>query len=113
MKKEEKSLGSNIFGQKLRQFRKLAGLTQIELSLELGYSDGSSAISQIERGIKGMQQDKLLMLGKVLGVDPAILFSPDQYTDEQARMIIEFYKVMRSGPKHPHFASFKALLNIR
>ena len=98
-----------LFGKKLRQFRKLAKLNQIDLATELGYKDGSSAISQIERGLKGMQQDKLLKLSEVLGVPTAVLFSQDEYTDEQAKMILAFFKLIKQ-PRHPHYEAVRTLL---
>lgn len=104
----QKELRLTEFGKNLRRFRKLAGLTQIELSNALGYGPNSSAICQIEKGLKGMQQDKFMRLHDVIHVDPAALLGP-VYTDEQAKMILEFFKII-VDTQNPLYTAFKAML---
>jgi len=45
-------------GKKIRYYRKMNGMTQVELAIKLGYS-GSGPICSIEKGKKGMSKASL------------------------------------------------------
>lgn len=61
-------------GIKIRTLRKQHGLTQMDLAKQLGYSS-TGAISNIEKGIKGMDIEKVNHTAMIFGVHPAILLS--------------------------------------
>ena len=52
-------------GAKIKQFRKMRGLTQEELAHAAGYKD-RSAISQIEAGISDISRDRFIKIAAVI-----------------------------------------------
>ncbi|MFW0776304.1 MAG: helix-turn-helix domain-containing protein [Rickettsiales bacterium] len=98
-----------ILGNKIKALRKMEGLTQIELGMELGYSS-SGTISQIEKGISGMDNDQIVRAARFFGVDPLVLFTDHDYTDKQLRLAMKFHKFLLD-PDAPHFESIEALLD--
>lgn len=61
-------------GSKIKQFRKMRGLTQDELAHAAGFKDRSS-ISQIESGISDISRDRFIKIADALSVDySALLF---------------------------------------
>ena len=59
------------FGNRLREFRHLNGLTQQELATQVGVS--AVFTSKSERGLKLRSLDRLLKMAKVLRISPAWL----------------------------------------
>ena len=62
---------SNEFGERLRDLRSTAGLSQERLAQDAGVS--WSTVSQIERGQRAVRLVTLLRLAVALGTDPAEL----------------------------------------
>lgn len=57
--------GRSLIGRRIRERRKLAGMSQAELGKELGYSH--SAISRIELGTRRLEMGDLERLAAALG----------------------------------------------
>jgi transcriptional regulator with XRE-family HTH domain len=75
--------GGPVNGKRLRQLRKRAGLTQVQLSLKAGA--GVMACSRIERGAVQPRLSTLQAFAKVLGVTvDELLGEPDPEPAEQA-----------------------------
>jgi transcriptional regulator with XRE-family HTH domain len=84
-----------ILGKKLRLLREINGsVTQEQLGMLLGYSS-NSAISLIESGKRGMGQDKIVHAAKALGVNPAVLLSDRDMSQEE----LEFYVLFETAFK--------------
>lgn len=66
-----------MIGQKLRKLRKLRGLTQLQLSEILGYTDRST-ISKIEKDINDVPTEKLDKIAKALNVSVSELLEEKQ-----------------------------------
>lgn len=56
-----------ILSDNIRKYRKLRGMTQVELSLKLGNS-GNSSVSDWERGLYEPNTTSLFKLAKVFGI---------------------------------------------
>lgn len=56
------------FGQRVRYFRRLKGLTQEELSLEIGTDN--SYISNIENARNDIPLSRINQIAKALGIEP-------------------------------------------
>ncbi len=69
-----KSFSRKRFGERIKEARELSKFTQAQLGELVGYSEGSSAISNIERGNAGMTTDSLFKLCQKLRVAPGYLF---------------------------------------
>ena len=61
------------FGKILKEFRKKSGLTQEELSEQLGIS--LKYISRIENGNNGVKTQTLIKYMNILGITPNIIYS--------------------------------------
>jgi transcriptional regulator with XRE-family HTH domain len=61
-----------LTGTFIREARQRANLTQVALSEPLGYGS-SQHISNIERGVARLPEDKIVPLSKLLGVSPEAL----------------------------------------
>lgn len=70
-----------IIGNRIRVYRKLKGLTQMELAEKIGYTSTAS-ISEVERGNKALSMDKLELVAKVLEVPVSLLVTPLHYDDD-------------------------------
>lgn len=74
------------FGSRVKELRKNKGMTQLELAVKAGYTDGanpSATISKIEHGQIDVTQSKCADLAFALEVEPYELFCDKQ----TARMI--------------------------
>ena len=65
----------NTTGGKIKAIRKMMGLTQKELGVELGFPKAAAdvRIAQYESGKRGIKKDRLEMIADVLGVSSAAL----------------------------------------
>lgn len=61
------------FGQTIKEYRVKAGLTQEQLSEELGIS--LKYISRLENGYGGIKTQTLIKCMNILGIEPNIIFS--------------------------------------
>ena len=98
-------------GNKIRILRQLHEMTQVEVADALGY-ESSGILSLIESGKSGMKREKIYKAAELFGVHPAVLMSPQEFDDEQIKMFIATFKLIRNREKSPHYQAIKALLNI-
>lgn len=63
-------------GAKIRQYRKMRGMTQEELAKAAGFS-GRSSINKVESGTSDISRDKFVLLSEALGVSPVELMDVD------------------------------------
>lgn len=99
---------------RIRELRKLRGLSQEELAEKAGYKSGSAMISQIEKGRKNVSNDKLFAIAKALDVTPntlhgledlnsenaLILSKLNQLNEEGRKMVLEYVDFISSNPKY-------------
>ena len=71
----------SIFGQRLADARKRAGLSQVELAVALGDRYSQSVISDVERGRSGLLIDGLTNAARELGVSLDYLTRPHRRPD--------------------------------
>jgi transcriptional regulator with XRE-family HTH domain len=71
-----------IWGQRIRDARQAAGLTQAQLALALGVDQAN--VSRWERGMLSPRDDRRARIAEILGVDAASLFSYDPNDGEAA-----------------------------
>lgn len=64
------------FGNTIKQLRKKAGLTQLELAERIGTSQ--AAIAQYEKGLKAPELSKLPSIAKAFSVTVSELFTEEQ-----------------------------------
>jgi transcriptional regulator with XRE-family HTH domain len=70
---------SAVFRQSLREARRLKRWTQQELAdalAELGAKIDATAITRIERGVRSVSLDEVVLIAAALGVSPMHLFVP-------------------------------------
>lgn len=60
-------MNNNQTGQRIRQFRKAAGITQIELELRINASFGS--ISRMENGLTNPTKETLFLIARALNLN--------------------------------------------
>lgn len=75
----------NIVGENIRKFRQKSGITQEELALRSGLSQGY--INQLELGRRNYTQKSLELIA-----------------DSLSKPVIEFFSDATGGPKHPKVA---------
>lgn len=97
------------FGDRLRQARNSAGLTQLELSKRLNVT--KSAIGNYETGVSSPKEEVLLRIFDALNVTPNFLFQ-DSFTVADASTIscCEFWKYL--GASDPPTNSELELLRM-
>lgn len=98
-----------IVGKKFSQVRKIAGINQSDLALELGYSNNSQ-LSEFENGKAMLPLDKLCAASKILGVPVWVLVNDHEYTDNQIKLIVLFFKKMINSDDFKHKDSIEHLL---
>ena len=70
-------------GKRLKALRKQAEKTQEQVAEAVGLEPGT--ISRIERGVKGMSIDSLLMFSEIYGVSTDYILKVTMQTDENGR----------------------------
>lgn len=70
-----------LLGANVRRYRKLAGMSQEELSLESGMK--RSYVSDLERGTRNPSVRALGRLADALGVPAAVLLSPANEVEQR------------------------------
>lgn len=82
-------MAGEIIGPKIKEIRKLKGLTQEQLAKALGYS-GKSVISHIEKGDADMTYEKMLLLLKTFNLDANQLFDGQKANNpKETKKIVE------------------------
>jgi transcriptional regulator with XRE-family HTH domain len=66
-------MSDKSIGEKIQQFRKALGLTQVEFAAEIGVE--APHLSNIERGIRGITIDRLIEMRRKYGISIDELFS--------------------------------------
>ena len=93
-------------GERIRFFRKKAGLTQKQLGLMVGFPENSAEvrIAQYERGTRAPKNDLIKKLSRIFNVSPDALCVPN-IDNENSLLFTLFtledmygFKVCRSGP---------------
>jgi len=98
-------------GRKMWQLRKLSGMNQEQVAEALGY-EGSGTISQIEKGKKGMKNEKIKEAAKLFKVNPHVLMSGRNYKNDELQMHIDLETVIQQRRKSEHFEAIKSLLRL-
>lgn len=75
--------------EKIKYLREKQGMSQQELAERVGYKT-SSAVNKIELGKRDINQTKILLFAKALGVDPAELLLSDDITPIVSENNVEF-----------------------
>jgi transcriptional regulator with XRE-family HTH domain len=105
LKKMEKKQSFNILvGKKVRLLRQRDGMSQVDLAKLLGYTS-TGTISQVERGLRGMDVDKIIQTAKIFGISPEFLLSDKEYDEQSLKMIVNFQKII----ENPQSTKFKRL----
>ena len=82
-------MAGEIIGPKIKEIRKLKGLTQEQLAKALGYS-GKSVISHIEKGDADMTYEKMLLLLKTFKLDANQLFDGQKASNpKETKKVVE------------------------
>ena len=105
----DKSEYDVLIGKRLRFFREKAGLTQMMLASGVG-STSSGYISQVENGLITMDPDKLQKAARILRVDPAVLTTREDLSEDELVMLDNLFKTFRIGKKNPYYKSLQTLL---
>lgn len=90
-------------GERIRIFREMKGISQLELRDALGYKSKGS-ISLIETGARGLNKTTLRLAAKVLGTYPEVLTADQELTQDELRDLDYFIRV-RKNPQHPDHAN--------
>lgn len=98
---------NTVLGRRIRLFRERARLSQMELARAIGYTS-SGMMSQIERGLVGMEISKLLKVAAALGVHPVALLSDLDLAVEQLVNLSDFAKLI----KNPNAKNLEAILTL-
>ncbi len=85
---------NKLIGERIRFFRKLRGVSQIELAKALGYTS-SGTISRIERDGSGMHKSKILQAAKHLAVHPYVLTAEENLNGEQLILLNKFMRILK------------------
>lgn len=83
------------FGRRVRYYREKLGLTQKELGVRAGYTDGtnpSASISKIELGQVDITQTKAAELAAALSLEPYELI-----TSPQVSHLVKYAELMQKG----------------
>ena len=68
------------FGKRVKAYREALGMTQGELAVKAGYTDGANpaaTVSKIERGLMDITQSKCYDIAKALEIEPYQLFTTE------------------------------------
>lgn len=102
------------FGNKLRKYRELAGLTQAELGEACGYSN-KTTISKIEQGLQGMPHSKIMLAANRLGISPLVFYTDDAVNDiTESNLLSTFRQLSDNGKEDAlHLLSTFCQLSFR
>ncbi len=100
---------AEVVGGRIRFLRKRLKISQTELGKAVGYTS-SGSVSLVERGKIMMEPEKLIKAAEVLKVDPIVLFTREELTQDQILMAVNLFKMFSKKEKSPHLDSIKALL---
>jgi transcriptional regulator with XRE-family HTH domain len=92
-------------GKKIRTFRKLRDVSQVELAKQLGYTS-TGTLSQVETGIRGMDIDKLPTLARILDVPLAVLVSDIDMTEDEVRLLLKLIDLIKNKNKSSEMKRF-------
>jgi transcriptional regulator with XRE-family HTH domain len=101
-----------IIGANFKKIRIASGWGQMDLALELGYSNNSQ-LSEFENGKGMLPMDKLHQAIQTMGVQSVDFVLRDtEISDRQARLIVNFSrKMLDLGPDgFKHFSAIESLL---
>ena len=76
----------NLIVERLREEREKQGISQMELSLNAGLSQNQ--VNYIEMGKRTPNLHTILCLCKILKINPAMLFEPDETERQEAKEAI-------------------------
>jgi transcriptional regulator with XRE-family HTH domain len=99
-----------VFGERLKYFRDRAGMTQSQLATSIGLSAGAGAISQIEKGVIGMEPVNIVNAAKTLKIHPAALLTNDELTNEELEILSEFLAILALKDKTANWGAIKTLI---
>lgn len=100
---------NKLIGRRVHFFRKLRGISQIELAAAAGYNS-TGTISRIECGSAGIAKIKILAIAEKLSVNPIILTLEDDLTDEQFVMINNLITLMKNPSNKEDVSSIKSII---
>jgi transcriptional regulator with XRE-family HTH domain len=87
-----------IFGRRVKELRKMHGMTQVELARKVG-AKGNNTVSNWENGENGCELEVIEKLADIFGVDPSYLLSDKKlngHVDEfDKSMLLTHYVEMR------------------
>ena len=106
---QEQQLREQV-GERIKLLRKRDDMTQVELGKQLGYNS-SGAVSQIERGDKGISREKLMHAAAIFNVPLAVFYIEDKLDEEELFMVVNFCEVMRN-PESPYYNIMRDILKI-
>jgi len=86
-------------GYRIKLFRELKGLTQMEMATALGYKSTGS-LSLIEQGERGLNKTKLSQAATLLDTYPEVLNTESDLTREELIDLDKFLHI-RTNTKHP------------
>jgi len=82
-----------LFGKRLRKFRKDRGLTQEQLAEKAGLHH--TFIGAVERGSKNPSLDSISKISEALGISLRDLFPPNRLSSEADREVAELLDVVQ------------------
>jgi transcriptional regulator with XRE-family HTH domain len=97
-------------GERIRLFREIQGLSQVELATMLGYTS-TGAFSLIESGERGLNRTKLSHAAKVLDTFAEVLTADSKLTKQEILDLNKFLHI-RTNPKHPKHKEMLKLLSL-
>lgn len=105
----------NKIGRKIRSLREVAGITQEELALRVGYTN-NSMISQIESGGKEPSVGQIKELAAALNVPVHMIVDENEYTEQELKAYISLRRLFqdeRSGQPAEILPAVLKLLNVK
>lgn len=84
------------FGQRVKERRKLLGMTQLDLAIKMGFKS-KQAISHIEAGDRNLKQSQVSALAEALNVTPAYLMGWEE--PEQKKTVTKIHELIDRIPE--------------
>jgi transcriptional regulator with XRE-family HTH domain len=97
-----------IIGQRIKYFRELRGMSQIELNRLAGYK-GRGMMGFIEEGSTGVSQDKLKQIAEILNVPVSVLVTPIEMPDAKIEILSNVIKILQMEGKTPNLDAIAVL----